>query len=142
TGRIVYDGFSGHLRPLRNGGWLNELIAGPNMNPGPSRRIGDLSHLTDASGHKIPLDQFQGGTTQVRIDLGGSSHYLYVQTLDFQLPKGDQAGSGLWFLGGTVSNEDALRRSFAVDSYLLFALVFIVALGGLGWPFLKIALID
>src|SRR5262249_17782868 len=60
TGRIVYDGFSAHLRPLRNGGWLNELIAGSNVDPGPSRRIGDLASLTDPAGRKISLDQFKG----------------------------------------------------------------------------------
>jgi len=141
-GRIVHSGSSNHLRPLRDGGWLNQHIAGEDAEPGSARRIGNLANLTEIASQKKPFEQFKAGTTQLRIDLAGVSNYLYVQPLDLGLPDDENSGSGEWFLGGAVSYDDVLRRSFAVDSYLLFGLVLIVALGFLGWPFLKILLID
>jgi hypothetical protein len=141
-GRIVHGGSSDHLRPLRQGGWLNELIAGENTEPGSARRIRELANLTEVASNKKPFEQFKGGTTELRIDLAGAAHYLYVQPLNLGLPDDEKEGSGGWFLGGAASYDDVLRRSFAVDSYLLFGLVLIVILGFLGWPFLKILLID
>ncbi len=81
-GRIVHCGSSDHMRPLRQGGWLNELIAGENAEPGPARRIRDLANLTEVASNKKPFEQFKGGTTELRIDLAAAAHYLYIQPLN------------------------------------------------------------
>src|SRR5262249_8855286 len=108
NGSIVRSGSSDHARPLRSGGWLNDLIAGESAEPRPARRIGDLSYLTEIGSAKKPFEQFKGGTTQLRIDLAGVSHYVYVQPLNLPITENGKEAPGGWFLGGAVSYDEVL----------------------------------
>ena len=60
--------------------------------------------------NKKPFEQFKGGTTELRIDLAGAAHYLYIQPLNLGLPDDEKEGSGGWFLGGAASYDNVLRR--------------------------------
>lgn len=91
-------------------------------------QIEHLASLFDAQ----TWTQMKATSSRTMQEIGGQRFELFFEPLVLQ------SGGAPLVLVGAVSSQAILGRALAVDSYFLAALVFLLLLGALGFPFVKL----
>lgn len=136
TGLVLYHDTPAQRRWLRHLRWGEQRFRDSGANRYGSVQIQNLNDVFggDKESGWSRLRSMSGRTT---LRLGGDFHEVYLEPL--VLENGEKVGL---VLGGAVPTDAIIRQALAVDSHFLAGLVFLLLLGILGYPFVKLTSLD
>ena len=122
--------------------WMRRLRWGEQgfRDSGAGRAPGvQVANLADALGGDgaASWKTLSATSTRTSLQLGGVWHQLYLQPLAIEI-----GGAPKLILGGAVPSRMVVRDALAIDTYFTAALVFLVLIGLLGFPFVKLTSLD
>jgi len=137
SGEVIFQDAPAKRIWLRQLRWNEQQFRDSAANRSGSLRLERLAAIfgDDKSSGWVPLSSMSGRTT---LRLGGRFHELYVEPLMIE----NQGERVNLVLGGAVPTEAVVRQALAVDSYFLAAIVFLLFVAVLGYPFVKLMALD
>jgi hypothetical protein len=90
-----------------------------------------------AEGKEAEWNKIRSMSARTSLRLGGKSYQVYLQPVT--LEEGELKD---FVLGGAVPNAEVLQQALAVDTYFMALLIFLFLLGSLGFPFVKLIVLD
>jgi hypothetical protein len=133
-GRILYQDAPVRRRWLRRLRWGEQTFRDASAERPPIFQVQDLQEVL---GGGETWKQLRSVSSQTRIRIGGSMHQLYLHPLVLENGKRTNL-----VIGGAVPTTLLIRDALALNTYLLGVLVFLLLLGVLGFPFVKLASLD
>ena len=133
-GRILYQDAPVRRRWLPFLRWGEQQFRDAFADRQPSLQI---QNLKDLVGSPEEWTRLRSVTSRTSVQLGGTSHQLYLHPL---IP--DSSTESDLIVGGAVPTRTIVRSALAVDTDLLGILIFLLLLGVLGFPFVKLASLD
>jgi len=137
-GRVAVQFTDGQRRWHRDLLWAERSIRTA-VDTAGAMRLNDLSHLM--SSNQSEFNKVKGASARVRTVLGGEYYQLYLTPVRFAVSSSDELKEA-WVLGGLVAQEQLLQKAFAVDRYLLGTIILLTLAIVLGWPFLKLTVLQ
>ncbi len=120
------------LRSLR---WGERTFRDTHADRPPQLQI--LSLHDAVAGGDEGWNRLRASSSRLTLQLGGTAHQVYLQPL--VLDTGERLEL---IVGGAVPTSSIVRDALALDTRMLGVLVFLLLLGLLGFPFVKLAFID
>ena len=111
--------------------WFDAYSHPNETSTGDAVQLVSLSDLPLSLGAKAKYDDLKQASTSIRIVLAGAEYDLFVQPLRFR--KVDK----IWTLAGLVRVSTSTREAMLIAPQFTFALVVLLVLGLLAWPFIK-----
>ncbi len=131
-GEILYQDAPARRRWLRHLRWGEQMFRDGNADRSPVLQIQNLQQVV--AGGEETWKQLRAMTSRTRVQLGGTAHQLYLQPL--VLEHGQRT---VLLVGGAVPTKTIVTDALALETPLVAVLVFLLLLGVLGFPFVKLA---
>lgn len=131
-GEVLYQESPGQRRWMRRLRWGEQGFRDSGAGRTPGLQVENLAHAMGGEG-AASWNTLSATSTRTSLQLGGVWHQVYLQPLAIQV-----GGAPNVVLGGAVPLHTVVREALAVDTYFTAALVFLVLIGLLGFPFVKL----
>jgi len=118
------------IRYLR---WAEQTSRDAKADRSPAIRIQNVQEVV---GGKDAWTHLHTVSSRTRVQLGGSAHQLYLQPVGLNIRGWEHLA-----VGAVMPSNVIVRDALAVDADLLAILLFVVLIGLLGFPFVKLAVI-
>ena len=135
VGVVLYQEAPTHRQWLRSLRWGERTFRDSHADRPPHLQM--LSLRDAVAGDDAAWNRLRSSSSRISLDLGGRAHQLYLQPL--LLDSGERTEL---LVGGAVPTSSIIRDALALDTRLLGVLVFLLLLGILGFPFMKLVFID
>jgi hypothetical protein len=96
-----------------------------------------INNVLQSVGGEAAWNKLRSSSSRTTVELGGTAYQLYLQPLVL-----DSGQPIELVVGGAVPRSTVVRDALALGAPLLGVLVFLVLLGVLGFPFVKLACLD
>jgi hypothetical protein len=133
-GKVLYQAAPTQRRWLRHLRWGEQTFRDAHADRPPTLQIQDVREVL---GGEEPWKKLKSISSRTSLQFGGTWHQVYLQPLVLENGK----SKGL-IVGGVVPTRVVVRDALALDTYLVAVLVFLLLLGVLGFPFLKLGFLD
>jgi hypothetical protein len=118
------------IRYLR---WAEQTSRDAKADRSPTIR---MQNVQEVVGGKDAWKHLRTVSSRTSVQLGGSSHQLYLQPVGLNITGWEHLA-----VGAVMPTSGIVREALAVDADLLALLLFVVLIGLLGFPFVKLAVI-
>ena len=131
-GEVLYQDAPTRRRWLRHLRWGEQTFRDGNADRPPALQIRNLQQVAGITADA--WRQLRSVSSRTSVQLGGTAHQLYLQPLLL-----DVGGKRNLVIGGAVPTSTIVTDALALDTYLVGVLAFLLMLGVLGFPFVKLA---
>jgi hypothetical protein len=133
-GVVLYEDAPMRRQWLRHLRWGEQTFRDAHVDRPPTVQIHNVQQLV---GGADPWNQLRSVSSRTTVSLGGVSHQLYLQPLVL-----DGDPSIRLIIGGVVPRMSVVRDAMALGTSAVGVMVFLLLLGLLGVPFVKLAVLD
>lgn len=133
-GEVLYQDAPPQRRWLRFLRWGEQRFRDAHADRSPTLQI---QNVQQSVGGDAAWNKLRSVSSRATVELGGTLHQLYLQPL--LLENGEPIEL---VMGGAVPRSSIVRDALALGGPMLGILVFLVLLGLLGFPFVKLACLD
>ena len=133
-GVILFEDAPARRQWLRNLRWGEQTFRDTQADRPPALQIHNVRQVL---GDEAKWNALRAVTSRTTVELGGTSHELYLQPLRLE---GGQPIDLV--MGGAVPRASVVRDALALGAPMLGVLVFVFLFGLLGFPFVKLACLD
>jgi hypothetical protein len=134
-GTVLYQESLDQRRWLQHLRWGSQTTRDGRSGRSATVVIQNLPHVL---GGKDAWDRERSTNSRTSVRLGGTSHQLYLHPLVL-----DSSGSKVeLIMGGAIPTSTIVLDALSLDTGLLAVSVFLLLLGMLGFPFVKLAFLD
>jgi hypothetical protein len=130
-GDVLYQDAPAQRLWLRHLRWGEQTFRDAQADRPPVLQIRNMLQLLGGSAET--WDRLRSVSTRTAVQIGGTAHQLYLQPL--LLDHGQRTGL---VIGGAVPTETIVTDALALDSSLVAVLTFLLLLGVIGFPFVKL----
>jgi hypothetical protein len=134
TGDVLYQDAPAGRRWIRYLRWAEQMSRDGKADRSPAIRIQNVRQVLGGSADT--WDQVRAVSSRASVRLGGTAHQLYLQPIGPMSHEWENL-----VVGAVVPTNWIVQDALAVDADLLGLLVFLVLLGLLGFPFVKLAVL-
>ena len=135
-GKVLYQEAPSQRRWLRFLRWGEQEFRDANASGPGSVQLRDLPGVLGTDGKAAWLSM-RAASSRSSVRLGGEMQQTYLQPVGLSGSDNPEL-----VLGGFVPTQNLLREALALDSYFLSALLFLMLLGTLGFPFIKLLVLN
>lgn len=133
-GAVLYQDGPPQRRWLRYLRWGEQRFRDAHADRSPTFQI---NNVLQSVGGEAAWNKLRSASSRTTVELGGTAYQLYLQPLVIE------SGQPIELvMGGAVPRSTVVRDALALGAPLLGILVFLVLLGLLGFPFVKLACLD
>ena len=137
-GDVLYQDAPAGRRWVRYLRWAEQMSRDASGNHAPALRIDNVRQVV--GGDAAKWDQARAVSSRTGVRLRGTAHQLYLQPAGLKSLASDNNWDDI-IVGAIVPTNWIIRDALAVDADLLGFLVFLVLLGLLGFPFVKLVVL-